>query len=216
MVLSLGERGMAMAQLRARWRPANGPSVDLRAQHGPLTATPQVLAQRVTRSEIRAVMELPLAPPLRLRGMGRAAAFDDSTSLNYRTSIGAGVAFGVRPGDVSLNAHEIRFTRPSSAGYFAPRFAQIVEAATYLELETGPFLMAFDGGLGLQRSAEFGAQPSAWGRALRLYSLVSWRLAPARDLRLEVEAEDSPLANDAATGAGWRYLAGTLSLRWGL
>jgi len=217
MLLNFGGRSVPTIQARARWRPAGGPSVDLRAQHGPLVATSQMLAHRVTRSEVRATAELPLSPSFRLRGMGRAAALDDSSGTNYRTSVGGGVAFAVMPaGDVSINAHQIRFARPSSAGYFAPRFAQIIEAASYVEFEAGSsLLLAFDAGLGVQRSAAFGAQPGAWGRALRLYSLVSVRLAPARDLRFELEAEDSPLANEAATGAGWRYLAGTMSVRWG-
>lgn len=217
MLINFGERSVPTIQARARWRPAGGPSVDLRAQHGPLMATSQVLAHRVTRSEVRATAELPLSSAFRLRGMGRAAALDDSSGTNYRTSVGGGVAFAVAPaGDVSINAHQIRFARPSSAGYFAPRFAQIVEAATYLEIEAGSsLLLAFDAGLGVQRSAEFGAAPGPWGRAMRLYSLVAVRLAPARELRFELEAEDSPLAHEAATGAGWRYAAGSLSLRWG-
>jgi hypothetical protein len=39
-----------------------------------------------------------------------------------------------------------------------------------------------------------------------------WPLAPGRDLRLELDSEDSGLA-EGATTAQWRYLSSMLSLR---
>src|SRR5256885_3711409 len=46
-----------------------------------------------------------------------------------------------------------------------------------------------------------------WRRALSLYSLMVLPLAPGRDLKVELDLEDSPIASEGATpgGAQWRY-----------
>jgi hypothetical protein len=89
-----------------------------------------------------------------------------------------------------------------------------VEAGTSLELETArPVLVTVDAGLGVQRVANFGVARGPWRRALRLYSLIVVPLAPGRDLRLELEGDDSPVADEAATGR-WRYGSAAVSLRW--
>jgi len=57
-----------------------------------------------------------------------------------------------------------------------------------------------------------------WRRALSLYSLMVLPLAPGRDLKVELDLEDSPIASEGATpgGAQWRYASAAVSLRWAL
>jgi len=205
-------------QLRARWRaPARGLALDLRAERTVIDASPLLLANRVVRTELRGMVELPIAGWLKLRGLGRAAALSDSAEVNHRTGVGAVVAFAATPSvEVSGQVHQVRFAHSSSAGYFAPRFAQVVEAGTYVEFETGSVLCAFDAGAGVQRVARHGARVGPWRRALRLHALIAVPLAPGRDLRLELEGEDSQIASAAATSGQWRYGSAMLSLRWAL
>jgi len=206
-------------QLRARWRaPLAGPAVDLRAARSVLDASPLLVANRVARTELGATVELPVVGSFRLRGIGRAATLSDSTEVNHRTTIAGVAAFAAAPSvELSGQFHEVRYSHASTAGYFAPRLIQVVEAGSYLELETsGSVLLAFDIGAGVQRVAEQGAALGPWRRALRLYSLIVVPLAPGRDLKLELDGEDSGVAAEAATTARWRYISTGVSLRWAL
>jgi len=225
-------------QLRARWRaPEGGPALDVRAQRTVLDASPRLVANRVTRTDLRGIFELPLAPALKLRGIGRTTALSDPTEQNHRTALGGVVAFAATPSvELSAQVHEIRYDHADTVGYFAPRRAQVVQAASYLEFETaGSALLAFDIGVGVQRVADWNspagpAPPFAgpatvgspamgpWRRALSLYSLMVLPLAPGRDLKVELDLEDSPIASEGATpgGAQWRYASAAVSLRWAL
>jgi hypothetical protein len=210
-------RALASGQIRARWRnPAGSALLDLRGQHGLLSATPRLLASEVKRSEVRALVQVPALRPIALRGMGRAARLSALEGINYRTGVGAGMAVLGPAGELSATVHEIRYARPSAAPYASPRLAQLVEAGSYLELERGAWTVALDIGAGLQRRADHGASLGKWVRALRAYALAIARLAPGREVRLELEAEDSPLSNEAAVGAGWRYASASLALRWAI
>jgi len=203
-------------QLRARWRdPLGGPAVDLRARRSVIDASPLLVTNRVVRTEIGAIVELPVARRLKLRGIGRTAALSSSLDVNHRTSFAGVAAVAVTPSlEVSGQLHEIRYSRASSAGYFAPRRIQIAQVGSYIELETArSVVLAFDLGAGVQRVAQQGAAVGPWRRALRLYSLVAVPLAPGRELRLELDGDDSGVATEAATTAQWHYLSMQLSLR---
>jgi hypothetical protein len=206
-------------ELRARWRgPAGGPALDLRAQRVPLDASPQLVRNQVVRTELGGTLALPLAPSLTLRAIGRRAALRDVADLNHRTSLGGVVAFAATPAvELSGQFHEIRYDHGDTVGYFAPQVAQVLEAGSYVEFETARSLLcSFDVGAGVQRVAKQGAPLGPWRRALRLYSLIVLPLAPGRDLQLELDAEDSPIAAAAATSGQWRYTWTALSLRWAL
>jgi tetratricopeptide (TPR) repeat protein len=213
-------------QLRARWRPpAAGPAVDFRARRAVLAASPLLVANRVVRTELGTTVEVPLVRSLRLRGIGRVGritGLGDAAAANQQTTLGGVVALAAAPAvELSGQFREIAYSHSSTA-YFAPRLAQVVEAGTYLEFETSrSVVFAFDVGAGVQRvGAHGGAHVGPWRRALRLYSLIVVPLAPGgrggRDLRLELEGEDSLIASDAPTTGHWRYVSAALSLRWGL
>ncbi len=205
-------------QLRARWRaPAHGPVVDLRADRILIDASPLLVANRVVRTELRGVIQLPIGGGLKVRALGRAAALSDSSDVNHRTSVGGVLAFAASPAvELSGQVHQVRFDHPSSVGYFAPRLAQVVEAGTYIEIEAGSVLLAIDAGAGVQRVALHGAPVGPWTRAFRLYTLFTVPLARGRDLRLEFDSEDSQIATEAATSGQWQYSSVMLSLRWAL
>jgi len=203
-------------QVRARWRdPLGGPAVDLRARRNVIDASPLLVTNRVVRTEIGAIIELPVARQLKLRGIGRTAALSSSFDVNHRTTFAGVAAVAVTPSvEVSSQFHEIRFSRPSSAGYFAPRLIQIAQLGSYIEVETArSIVVAFDLGAGVQRVAQQGAAVGPWRRALRLYSLVAVPLATGRELRLELDGDDSGVATESATTAQWRYVSIQLSLR---
>ncbi len=208
-------------QVRVRWRRSadgNGLALDLRARRGILDGTPQLVANRVARSELGGVLNVPLVGALRLRGIGRAAVLQDSLESNWRTLLGGAVVLAVLPGgEVSGQYTELRHARASTAGYFAPRLVQVVQAGSYVEVEAARALtLALDVGAGVGRVAAQGAPLGPWRPALRGYALVLLPLAGRTQLSLEVEAEDSPGAGEVATSPSWRYLSTALSLRWSL
>jgi len=192
-----------------------GPAVDLRARRNVIDASPLLVTNRVVRTEIGAIVELPLGTRLKLRGIGRTATLSSSFDVNHRTTFAGVAAVAVTPSlEVSGQMHEIRYSRTSSAGYFAPRLIQIAQAGSYIELETArSIVLAFDVGVGVQRVAQQGATVGPWRRALRLYSLIAVPLAPGRELRFELDGDDSGVATESATTAQWRYVSMQLSLR---
>src|SRR4029077_8226079 len=183
-----------------------------------MDASPLLVTNRVVRTEIGAILELPVAQRLKLRGIGRTAALSSSFDLNHRTTFAGVAAVAVTPTlELSGQVHEIRYSRSSSAGYFAPRLIQRAQVGSYFELETArSIVLALDLGVGVQRVAQQGAALGPWRRALQLYSLVAVPLAPGRELRFEVEGDDSGVATESATTAQWRYLSMQLSLRLAL
>ncbi len=206
-------------RLRARWRSSHGAAVDVRAQRGVLAASPLLVDNRLVRTEVRTVVEIPVTRALKLRGLGRTAVLSDTADVNHRTELGLVLAFALSPAiELSGQVHQLRYSHASTAGYFAPRLGQVVEAGSYVELESpGGWLLAIDVGAGAQRVAEFGGQPGPWTRSLRGYAFITAPLAPGRALQLELEGEDSMVAREAATTAGaWRYGSAALSLRWAL
>jgi tetratricopeptide (TPR) repeat protein len=207
-------------QARVRWRaPGSGPALDLRAQRSMLDGTPLLVANRVSRAEVGALAELPLSRVVRLRGLGRTAELSDSAEVNHRTTYAGMIVCAVKPGfEISGQFHATRYAHASDAGYFAPALIHVAEIGSYIEVETARgLLVAFDLGGGVQQVAEQGASLGPWKPALRLYSLIVWPIATGRELRLEVDAENSPVASEVATAGGtWRYGAATLSLRWAL
>jgi len=208
-------------QVRVRWRRSSdgkGLALDVRARRGILDGTPQLLANRVARSELGAVLNVPVVGALRIRGVGRAAVLQDSLESNWRTMLGGAVVLAVLPGgEVSGQYSELRHAHASTAGYFAPRLVQVIQAGSYLEVETARELaLALDVGVGVGRVAAQGAPLGPWRPALRGYAMVGLPLAGRTQLWLEVEAEDSPGAGEVATSPSWRYLSTALSLRWPL
>ncbi len=207
-------------RLRARWRSsAHGAAVDVRAQRGVLAASPLLVDNRLVRTEVRTVVEIPVTRALKLRGLGRTAVLSDRADVNHRTELGLVLALPLSPAiELSGQVHQLRYSHASTAGYFAPRLGQVVEAGSYVELESpGGWLLALDVGAGAQRVAEFGGQPGPWTRSLRGYAFITAPLAPGRALQLELEGEDSMVAREAATTVGaWRYGSAALSLRWAL
>lgn len=198
--------------------PGNGPRLDLRGRHDALALSPALIANRVRRSEVSARLDLPLGP-LWLRGMTRLGALNAGPETNYRRLFGGGVAVPVWAGaEVSGQFQQLSYTAPSTVGYFAPRLAQVVEAGTYAEVEpVGSWSLALDLGGGIQRTAQFGSAMGGWSGAFRLWTMSSVALQPGRDLVLEVEAYDAPLAALAATtSANWRWGSATVSIRWAL
>lgn len=211
----------ATGQFRARWRPLPlGPALDLRLQRNVLDASPQLVTNRVMRSEFRGTLELPVARVVKLRGIARAASLSDPVETNHRMALGGVVAFAAAPSvELSARFNQIRYDHPDTVGYFAPRLAQVVQAGSYLEFETPQgALFSFDVGAGVQRVAKFSAGLGPWQRALGLYSLIVLPLAPGRDLRLELNLEDYSAGNEAATSAAgsWRYVSAATSLQWAL
>jgi hypothetical protein len=206
------------ASIRARWRaPGGSAALDLRARHDLLDATPTLVASRVRRTELGGMAQVPVLGPLRFRALGRAAELRTEAEVNHRTAGSGIVALALTPLiEVSGQFHQSGYSRPSTAGYFAPRLSQTMEIGSYLEHETTGLTVALDLGVGVQRLAEQGGSVGSWERVLRLYSYAAVPLAPGRLLALEVEAYDGIVGTESAGSGAWRQLSGALSLRWAL
>lgn len=205
---------------RLRWRaPSRGPSLELRAQQLALGSAPVLVANEVSRTEGRAILELPIWR-LRLRGGARAGVMQAVGEAN-NARVGADGALVFPFGgtaELSAQYHEIGFQRASTAGYFAPRTAQTMEGGLYFELgDEGPLSVAADLGGGMQRIARQGEDVGPWKPAWRGWSYVALSLGASRALWSEIEAYDAPFAPaGAVTSASWRYLSVSLGVSWAL
>ncbi|HWP36346.1 MAG TPA: tetratricopeptide repeat protein [Gemmatimonadales bacterium] len=196
--------------------PGGGPSLDIQTQSAVLSAGPALLASQVRRTEAALRLDLPLRP-LRLRAGARGAAVSGGGLTNYRSWLSGGAAIPVADGIEMVGLyHRLSYRDSTSAGYFAPRLAEVLEVGSYVEVEPGGWLLALDVGAGAQRTAPHGQLMGDWKPALRLWGLTQVTLSPGRNLRLEVEAYDTQVAPLAATTGAWRYLSTSLGLRLAL
>lgn len=83
-----------VAEARVRWRPERRFAVEVRARHGPLTATPLLLAGPVVLSEVRATAELPLVGALYARALGRIGALRSPGAIGQEGGAGGGPGTG--------------------------------------------------------------------------------------------------------------------------
>lgn len=228
------------ARLRLRGS-ARGPALDLRGQHLTLGASPLLVQNQVTRSELRATLDLPVGA-LRLRPGGRVGVVNAaipvvlsgvplppmgprsgrvqrSAESNSRAGIDASLAWPVTAAfEWSAQYHRQSYQRTSVAGYFAPRVAETIESGIYTEVGSeGPVSLAADVGGGVQRMAPHGMSKGEWAAAFRLWSSLAVPFQPGRSLWAELEAYDALFApTGVATSSSWRYLALSLGLRWSI
>ena len=208
----------ASARLRARAAGSNGASLDLRAERAPLAFSPALLFNRVTRSEARAMVEVPLAR-MRLRGSGRVGRFEaPGEPANGRVGAEGALVLplgGVQP---SLQYRLIGFERASAAGYFAPRRAETAEGGLYFDNgDEARLSFAADLGAGAQRVMDHGGGEGEWSPAWRAWGQAVLAIGPSRFWYLEVEAYDAVFAPEGVATAGhWRSLSVASGLRWSM
>lgn len=228
------------AQLRLRGS-ARGPALDVRGQHLTLGASPLLVRNQVTRSELRAMLDLPVGA-LRLRPGGRVGVVQAAVPVvlsgvplppmgprsspqqrnaerNTRAGFDASLAWPVTAAfEWSAQYHRLSYQRSSDAGYFAPRVAETIESGIYTEVGSdGPVSLAADVGGGVQRMAPHGTSVGEWAAAFRVWSALTVPFQPGRSLWAELEAYDALFApTSVATSTSWRYLALSLGVRWSI
>lgn len=211
-------RTAAVAAARARWRPENGPTLDVRLRHEPLAATPQLFASGVVLTEARATADFPLAGPLRVRGLGRLGSLREPHGIhtNRRTTWGAGPVLRGRSGtELSALFATTSYSDPSDAGYFAPDRIDAVDVGVYWEhYGWWPVTLALDLGGGVERVTQHESPAGDWQPALRLWSQASWSATDHAELRLEVEAYRTQVAEVATSPGTWQWGAASLGLVW--
>lgn len=199
---------------RIRRRPPPGAAiVDVRALHGPVDVTPQLALDELTRSQVAAAVDVPVAGRIRLRAAGRVAAMTRKDERNVGTRYGGGVAVMLAEAvHLSGQIHHARY-RQLAVGYFAPELAETMEIGVDFDREWGALGVGLDAGTGVQRVQKHGQAAGGWGPAVRVWSLVSWAVAPGRSLIIEVETYDSQVADAVVAAETWRYASVTASFR---
>jgi hypothetical protein len=211
-----------IGSVRVRWRaPAGGPLAEVRAGRSLLDATPLLARNRVTRDEIAAHLEVPLATIARIRASGRTARLQASGEDNQRTLIGGAM---VRPltgwGEIAVGGQRMSFTKPTTRGYFAVEHAELAEMSAYIERESDAGVtLALDLGAGGQRVTPFGQAARKWEPALRAWSQLDVPFGVARSVRAELDVYDGGVAQDASAASAtayWRWASLSLGMRLGL
>jgi predicted TPR repeat methyltransferase len=206
-------------ELRVRWQvPGHGPSLEFRTQRTPLAATPELIDNHTMRNEARLKADVPLAG-FRLLAAAKAAVVESALDRNLRTGAELGVALPLGPALTPWARYEAGgYHDATTAGYFAPRRAEGMTLGSSLELGDGaPWTLELDLGGGLQRYAAHDAVRGEWRPGAEGYMYSTASLGAGRELRLELEASDSPgLSQSAAGSAQWSYYSASLSLRWAL
>jgi tetratricopeptide (TPR) repeat protein len=195
-----------------------GPAFDLRAQHGPLDLTPELIAEPLLSTQLSGALDVPVVGGRwRIRGFTRTARLTHLDETNWRTSLGAGGAARVRQGvHVSGNWSRTRNSLPGAIGYFSPERAEVIDGGLDLERDFDSVSVSVDGGAGVQRVQKVNSPMGDWAPAFRLWAFVGWTILPGRQLLIEAEAYDSQIANVVATSEQWRQVSLTASLRLAL
>ena len=210
----------AHAELNGRVRRSatgGGPALDVRAQHGPLDLTPELIADPVIASQVTGTVDLSVAGPFHLRALGRAARLSRHEEHNTRTGFGGGPVVRLSE-SVRLAGQwqQIRNSRPTATGYFAPERAELADAGVELEHEFERASVALDAAAGVQRVQKAGEVMGGWARALRVWSFAAWSVAPGRQLLVELEAYDSQVATIVQASERWQHASVTVSFRTAL
>lgn len=218
-----------MARLRARWTaPANGPMIDVRLSHAPLTNSEVLVTNRVVLEEAQATLETP--GRLRARGTASIGNLKSAFDSNQRRRLGGGLVFRATPLlETSISAQHTAHTNPNSDGYFGPAHAQLAEFGTYAEFYgPGDVAWAFDAGAGLHRYTQHDtvflhpsgnsqrrkATATEWAPALRAWGQVTIPLRTRAVLMAEADYYQSAAAAAVAASADWRFFSAGLSVRW--
>jgi predicted TPR repeat methyltransferase len=204
----------ARARLRRRFAADRG-GVDVRAQYGPVDATPSMALDELTRRLVSGVADIPVGGRWRARGLGSVWLMsrpdeDANRGMRFGGSLGFEATAGMY---VSGGWQQSRYRDPG-IGYFAPERAELIEGGLELERERGLFTISLDAGAGIQRVQRHGAPMGAWDSALRGWAMLAWALAPGRQFTVEVEAYDSRVTDAVVTATDrWRYAAVTAGFR---
>lgn len=196
----------ARARLRRRFAADRG-GVDVRAQYGPVDATPTLALDELTRRLVSGVADVPAGRRWRARGLGSIWLMSrPDEDANRGMRFGGSLGFQTMPGMfVSGGWQQSRYRDPG-VGYFAPERAELIEGGIELERERGIFTISLDAGAGIQRVQRHAAPMGAWDSALRGWAMLAWALAPGRQLTVEVEAYDSRVTDAVVTTTDrWRY-----------
>jgi tetratricopeptide (TPR) repeat protein len=197
--------------------PENKAGLDLRFNRTLLDASPALLDNRIARNEVQARPNFALSRRLRVRGTGGAGWFEGAGETNSRRTAGAGAGWNLRPNvELSGNFAETDYAHPTRKGYFAPERLQSMDAGTYMEFENDSTLIALDLGGGVERFKIFGGVFGRWAPALRGYMLLSHKIRPGRDLRLEFDSYRTQAAPVDTPNPGWKHFSLTASFRWSL
>jgi tetratricopeptide (TPR) repeat protein len=202
---------------RLRRHPvARGVTVDVRAVHGPVDVTPQLVTDGLIRSQGTLTVEAPLGDgPLSLRGLGRMAVLSRLGDHNRTARLGAGLAVAIAP-DAHLSGQWQRARYDHAAtGYFTPQRADTIDGGLDLDREFEAVALALDVGAGGQRVQKFDQPLGTWSPSFRLWAMMAWTVHPGRQLLIECESYDSHVADAvSATADRWRYTSVTASLRF--
>jgi hypothetical protein len=204
----------ARARLRRRFAEDRG-GIDVRAQYGPVDATPTLALDELTRRLVAGVADIPVGRRWRARGLGSVWMMarpdeDANRGMRFGGSLGVEAAAGLY---VAGGWQQSRY-RDAGIGYFAPERAELIEGSLELERERGILTVSIDAGAGIQRVQRHGAPMGAWDSALRGWAMLAWALAPGRQFTVEVEAYDSRVTDAVVTTTDrWRYASVTAGFR---
>lgn len=217
-VVAGGQRTQPTGDLHVDWRDPNGmAAVNVRGSRTLVAASPQLVQNDVVRNEIGGRADVRVVGPLRLRALARDADITSAIDQNNRLALGGGLVLAGSIGELSATMQQISFAHHSTAGYFSPQAAKVIEAGTYFELESAHGVrLSLDAGVGAQQVTDWGVPGGPWGPAYRTWTELALPMAVGSELRFAAESYDSRIGSDVATSSTWRYLSLSVSLHWAI
>jgi len=217
-VVAGGHRAQPTGELRVDWRAAGGmATVNVRASRTLIAASPLLVENAVVRNELGGRADVTVAGPLRIRALARDADITSAIDQNTRLALGGGLVLAGSVGELSATVQQISFAHHSTAGYFSPQAAKVIEAGTYAELESAKGIrLSIDAGVGAQQVTDWGLPAGSWGPAYRTWTELAVPAAVGSELRFALESYDSRIGSDVATSSMWRYLSVSVALHWAL
>ncbi|HEX6574876.1 MAG TPA: tetratricopeptide repeat protein [Gemmatimonadaceae bacterium] len=200
-------------------KPGTRSLLDLRATRTLLDATPVLVINRVVRNEIAGRADIEVINRVKLRGGARTATYNATGDDNTRNALLGALAVNATDAiEVAGVFQRLAFGHATTSGYFAPKVAQLAEAATYSEFEwPNGTLLIIDAGAGAQRIQEFESAMGKWEPSYRLFTSLDIPFRPASTIHLELDSYDSRLGSDAPSlSSSWRSFAFSASVRLAL
>jgi Flp pilus assembly protein TadD len=217
-VISVGHRLQPIGELRIDWRdPGSAAFLNLRASRAAIAASPLLVANNVVRDEVGGRLDVTVAGPVRIRALARDGYLSSVVDHNNRIALGGGLILAGAIGELSATVQQITYAHQSTAGYFSPQLARVLEVGTYAEFESANGVrLSLDAGAGAQQVTQWGLPAGPWGPAYRSWTELAVPVALGSEVRFAIESYDSRIGSDVATSSTWRYLSLSLTLHWAL
>jgi hypothetical protein len=194
---------------------ANAGKIDVQVNRAIYDLSPLLVSKRVIRNALAAQPDFAFESGWRLRGSAELGSMTTAGERNGRRYTAYTVGHRIAHSSEAYSTYsELRFSRPSQAGYYSPDLVQALEGGWKTDVETTAFWLSMDVGIGAGRARDHGSRLGPWGRSLHAGFWSGWTFAARRELRVALDYYSNQFNPPVTASPAWRMTSASLSFVW--